>query len=603
MGTRPWEGRSYVRSGPDYPASYLSWEDVQEFIRRLNRAEGANVYRLPTEAEWEYACRAGTTTRWSFGDDESQLTHYAWYVANTFGAGEAYGHRVGMKRANPWGLYDIHGNMMEWVQDPYQADYYSVSPSVDPTGPATGTHRVARGGAIGNRARGVRSVDRGGNMQNFRDYYTGFRLLRQVDAFSTDVPPKKIYWTNGENILRANLDGSQIEDVVTDAGGPDGIALDASGGKVYWTDRRGLKIRRANLDGSQIEDIVTTGLKTPIEIAVDVSAGKMYWIDFGTGKVQRANLDGSQIEDIITGVLYTHALALDVSGGKVYWGGMTKGEIRRANLDGSQVEYLIAGLSGIHGLALDVSAGKMYWVSQNAGAIYRANLDGSQTETLVTGLTKIRAVALDVSAGKMYWTNEGSNKIQRANLDGSQIEDAITGIGGPRGIALDLAGSTDSSGGGISPDLVDPENADVLSSVIILPDNTQTFQGNPPSPTNSATAPTISSGVSRLTSSNGSTVQIPFSYNTLANISGCYLYINGARDYFYLPYTAQSSTSGTLSIPIGIPTNVTAGQFCTIICIIDSRGEISNIIETCVDVLELGSGVLQISLAWDNTAD
>ena len=90
---------------------------------------------------------------------------------------------------------------------------------------------------------------------------------------------------------------------------------------------------------------------------------------------------------------------------------------------------------------------------------------------------------------------------------------------------------------------------------------------------------------------------------TSANVSGCYLYINGAGSYFFLPYTAQSSTSGTLSIPVGLPTNVSAGRFCTSVCILDSRGEISNIIETCVTVLELGSGALQISLSWDNTAD
>ncbi len=150
---------------------------------------------------------------------------------------------------------------------------------------------------------------------------------------------------------------------------------------------------------------------------------------------------------------------------------------------------------------------------------------------------------------------------------------------------------------------VDPGNADALSSVIILPNGTETRQGRPPQPSNTATAPTISSGISRLTSSNGSTVQFPFSYTTAANISGCYLYIDGAGSYFFLPYTAQSSTSGTLSIPVELPTNVSAGQFCAIVCILDARGEISNIIEVCVDVLELGSGTLQISLSWDNTAD
>ena len=145
MGTTPWRGKDYVRSGSDYPAVYVSWDDAQEFISRLNSAAGSEVYRLPSEAEWEYACRAGTTTRWSFGDDESQLTHYAWYGAYRRGdVGEKYGHRVGTKRANPWGLYDMHGNVSEWVQD-WKGDYSSSS-VVDPLGPSTGSYRVVRGG-------------------------------------------------------------------------------------------------------------------------------------------------------------------------------------------------------------------------------------------------------------------------------------------------------------------------------------------------------------------------------------------------------------------------------------------------------------------------
>ncbi|MDE0553710.1 MAG: hypothetical protein OXI24_05820 [Candidatus Poribacteria bacterium] len=169
-------------------------------------------------------------------------------------------------------------------------------------------------------------------------------------------------------------------------------------------------------------------------------------------------------------------------------------------------------------------------------------------------------------------------------------------------IAIFMFGCKKDSGIG-NDNSIDPGDADALSSVIILPNNTQTFQGDPPSPTNSATAPDISGGISRLTSSNGSTTLIPFTYSTSTDLSGCYLYINGASSYFLLPYTSQSSNGGTLSIPIGLPTNVSPGEFCTSVCVVDSRGEISNIIETCVTVLALGSGALQISLSWNNTAD
>ena len=180
MGTRPWQGEVYVRSGSSYPAVYVSWEDAQEFIRRLNASLNSDVYRLPTEAEWEYVCRAGTTTRWSFGDDESQLGHYAWYYDNAWDVGERYGHSVGTKRANPWGLYDMHGNVWEWVQDWYGSTYYRSSPSVDPAGPSSGSHRVLRGGAFGHGAQNVRSAARHRHSPSAHYGGFGFRLLRQV---------------------------------------------------------------------------------------------------------------------------------------------------------------------------------------------------------------------------------------------------------------------------------------------------------------------------------------------------------------------------------------------------------------------------------------
>ena len=179
MGTRPWQGQNYVRSGSNYPAVYVSWEDAQKFIRRLNTSVGRNVYRLPTEAEWEYACRAGTTTRWSFGDDESQLRDYAWYRDNAWDVGERYAHIVGTKRANPYGLYDMHGNVWEWVQDWYDGGYYRSSPSVDPQGPSAGSYRVVRDGSFGHVARFVRSAFRYPVPPSDRYIYVGFRLLRQ----------------------------------------------------------------------------------------------------------------------------------------------------------------------------------------------------------------------------------------------------------------------------------------------------------------------------------------------------------------------------------------------------------------------------------------
>ena len=178
MGTTPWSGLDYVRADSSHPAVWISWDDVHAFIGRLNDAAGDSLYRLPSEAEWEYACRAGTSTRWSFGDDASQLTDYAWYGDNALDVGEEYGHGVGLKRPNPWGLYDMHGNVWEWVQDWYDGDYYDSSPRVDPLGPRTGSNRVIRGGSFSNFAQYVRSAFRISSSPDRRIVAIGVRLLR-----------------------------------------------------------------------------------------------------------------------------------------------------------------------------------------------------------------------------------------------------------------------------------------------------------------------------------------------------------------------------------------------------------------------------------------
>lgn len=159
---------------------------------------------------------------------------------------------------------------------------------------------------------------------------------------------------------------------------------------LYWTDARTRKIQRANLDGSQVEDVLT-GLSVPCYLALDVRAGKLYWTDRGTGKIQRANLDGSQVEDVLTGLDGPVGLALDVAAGKLYWthagfwSDTGTGKIQRANLDGSHVEDLVTtGLTALYGLALDVRAGKLYWVDAGTRLIQRANLDGSLVEDVVT---------------------------------------------------------------------------------------------------------------------------------------------------------------------------------------------------------------------------
>ena len=126
-----------------FPVEHVTWEDAMEFCRRLSKREG-RVYRLPTEAQWEYACRAGSATRYCFGDDEARLGEYAWYDANSGG----HTHPVALKKPNAWGLYDMHGNVYEWCADSYDEHYYADSPVDNPAGPASGEDRAQRGGSV-----------------------------------------------------------------------------------------------------------------------------------------------------------------------------------------------------------------------------------------------------------------------------------------------------------------------------------------------------------------------------------------------------------------------------------------------------------------------
>ena len=126
----------------DFPVDRVTWEQAQEFCRRLSAKENRE-YRLPTEAEWEYTCRAGADTDYSFGNARDKLGIYGWYRANSSGS---LPRSVGLKPPNAWGLYDMHGNVSEWCSDKYSDGYYHVSPEVDPKGPEKGVGRVARGG-------------------------------------------------------------------------------------------------------------------------------------------------------------------------------------------------------------------------------------------------------------------------------------------------------------------------------------------------------------------------------------------------------------------------------------------------------------------------
>ena len=169
MGDNP---SYYSACGATCPVEQVSWKDIQGFIAELNRREGIETYRLPTEAEWEYAARSGTQTAYHFGNGANRLEQYGWYRNNSGSST----HPVGQKRPNAWGLYDMHGNVLEWV-----ADWYGDYPRgavTDPHGPSTRFSRVYRGGSWANTARYCRAAGRRRDWPGDRSPALGFRLAR-----------------------------------------------------------------------------------------------------------------------------------------------------------------------------------------------------------------------------------------------------------------------------------------------------------------------------------------------------------------------------------------------------------------------------------------
>ncbi len=165
--------------GDDLPVETISWDDVQQFLQKLNAIADGYTYRLPTEAEWEYACRADSTGEYCFGDGTGELEQYAWYEKNS----ENSTHQVGEKAPNAWGLYDMHGNVWEWCQDTYQNNYNGA--------PTDGSawevesdykERVLRGGAWNIPARNCRSAFRRRNAQGNRGFQDGFRVVAVKQA-------------------------------------------------------------------------------------------------------------------------------------------------------------------------------------------------------------------------------------------------------------------------------------------------------------------------------------------------------------------------------------------------------------------------------------
>ena len=160
---------------PYHPVESVTWPEVQTFIQRLNEREEDNYYRLPTEAEWEYAARAGSATAYHYGDNPDRLGEYAWYALNAEGST----YPVRRKKPNAFGLFDMHGNVWEWVQDYYHPTYYRWGATTDPQGPSEGRGYVIRGGGWRGVPVDLRTANRGWALPDYASPILGFRLVRE----------------------------------------------------------------------------------------------------------------------------------------------------------------------------------------------------------------------------------------------------------------------------------------------------------------------------------------------------------------------------------------------------------------------------------------
>jgi len=336
-----------------------------------------------------------------------------------------------------------------------------------------------------------------GKVQRMNLNGSGFQpnLIVNLDAprgVAVDVAGGKVYWTEAGKIRRANLDGSNRQDVATGLGTPDGIflqttpveilirasqrppmywvnesvgtlqsltgssvdrlltnvqnvtsvAVDMAGGKVYWAEQTGNnsgRIRRANLNGTSVQ-LVRDLTSAPRRIALDTVNGKLY-LTSSRGKVQRMNLNGSSFQaDHIVNLDAPRGIAIDTADAKVYWTeqtGNNSGRIRRANLNGSNVQLVKDLTSAPQGLAVDTANGKLY-LTNSWGKVQRMNLNGSGFQpNLIVNLDAPRGIAVHIAGRKIYWTERGS--IRRANLDGSNRQDVARGLGTPVSLTLSVA--------------------------------------------------------------------------------------------------------------------------------------------------------------------
>ena len=253
-----------------------------------------------------------------------------------------------------------------------------------------------------------------------------------------------MYWIDTKNGTLHRLTSRKVEKLVPSVENATGLAVDVTGGKLYWiekTSEKSGRIRRANLKGDPNVQLIKELTSVPLNIALDAAAGTLYLTNT-RGRIQRLNVDGSDFQpNLIAGLEAPKEIALDVSGGKVYWTEMA-GSIRRANLDGSNVETLATGLATPTSIV--IADGNLYWTTQlneSTGKIQRANLKGSNIRKLATVPGSPEDIIVDTTGHRLYWANTLGG-IQRSDLSGKNIQNLVTRLSSPTNLALGSALAT-----------------------------------------------------------------------------------------------------------------------------------------------------------------
>ncbi|MFC1694466.1 SUMF1/EgtB/PvdO family nonheme iron enzyme, partial [Candidatus Latescibacterota bacterium] len=286
------------------------WWDAIKFCNELSSEEGLdkcynestgecdftkNGYRLPTEAEWEYACRAGTTTAYNTGDSESDLSSAGWYISNS----SSKTHPAGQKTTNAWGLYDMHGNVWEWCNDWYSSDYNDSSPSTDPTGSTSGSLRVVRGGSWNNSPGDCQSAGRSGIDLTYKNFNFGFRVVR--GAFTPGYTISgTVTGTDGVMVtLSGDISDSQL--VATD-GGSYSFTVEHSGSYLVIPSKDGYTFSPT----SQTFNNMTSG-QTQDFTATEDAPKEIVMVSIPAGSFEMGSNDGAENEKPV------HTVTLDYS--------------------------------------------------------------------------------------------------------------------------------------------------------------------------------------------------------------------------------------------------------------------------------------------------